>query len=194
MKTYHGLKSDYKTMIRPADQIPIDYEKEQVPDWNGIARQEVFEICAAGLVVFGLCVLALLWWTAPVQADAIPASQAVKALIGEFEGEGYDAMKAGACALRSRGTLSGVYGLRAPRVIKHLYSDDIEARAVVAWATSADPGACDYMKGADHWGSLTVDGAWIQRMKRAGYVHIITVKNTAFYRAPTYRAPGKGGQ
>ena len=137
-------------------------------------------VAVVGSIV--LCACMLILGCNQAMADTIPDNLAVKALIGEFEGEGYEGLKVGACALRNRGTLKGVYGLHANRVVKHLYSDDIEAKAIVAWATSADPKECAYLKGASYWGSTIVDKAWIAKMERAGYVHTITVKNTSFWR------------
>lgn len=116
-----------------------------------------------------------------VHAD-VNQSRAVNAIIGEAEGEGYDGMKAIACAIRNRGTLKGVYGEKAPRVLAHKYSDNIEAKALVAWTTSEDPKECAFLKGADHWGGATIDQKWIAKMERSGFVRTAQIKNTIFYR------------
>lgn len=74
----------------------------------------------------------------------------VRAIIGEAEGEGYTGMLAIAGAIRNRGTLKGVYGLHAPRVRKHLYSQHTLALATQAWIASR---SLDITKGATGWGS-----------------------------------------
>lgn len=74
--------------------------------------------------------------------------QAILAIIGEAEGEGITGMTAVACAIRNRGTLQGVYGLHAPRIKQHQYTDSIYKIAVKAWEQSAYN---DITHGATHW-------------------------------------------
>ncbi len=49
------------------------------------------------------------------------------------------------------------------------------------WQSSSNAAYCSEYLGADHWGSLKVDGAWIKKMKKSGYKHVSTVGNHAFY-------------
>lgn len=80
----------------------------------------------------------------------VDSHKAVLAVIGEAEGEGYEGMLAVAGAIRNRGTLKGVYGLRAPRVLLHRYSAKTYRLAVRAWRESA---ANDITRGATGWGN-----------------------------------------
>lgn len=111
----------------------------------------------AGIMLIGGC-------HEEAKAAEIPESRAVRAIIGEAENQGYDGMLAVACAMRNRGTLQGVYGERAPRVMQHKYSDKIYALAVKAWRASAN---CDVTHGANHWENVKAFGkpGWAKNMK-----------------------------
>lgn len=78
----------------------------------------------------------------------IPDQIAVRAIYGEACGESYAGKLALAGALRNRGHVGGVYGLRSPQLAK------IEPRAwaacVRAWSESRTN---DTSRGATHWGS-----------------------------------------
>lgn len=102
----------------------------------------------------------------------IPKSRAINAIIGEAEDQGQMGMNLIACAIRNRGTLDGVYGENSPRVKAHLYSEDIEAKATVAWEKSADPAECSFVKGATHWENIKDFGRpkWAKLMKKV-YKH-----------------------
>lgn len=101
---------------------------------------------------------------------------AVLAIIGEAENQGYDGMLAVACAIRNRGTLQGVYGIKAPRVVQKKYSPKTYAKALKAWRASSD---CDVTNGADHWENVKAFGKpkWAKTMKLT-YV----CKDHEFYR------------
>lgn len=81
--------------------------------------------------------------TAHAQVDD---QQAIQALIGEAIGQSDEELRAHAHAIRNRGNLNGVYGLRSWR--KH-DSEQAWQRASKAWYTS------EYMQdntnGANHW-------------------------------------------
>lgn len=62
-------------------------------------------------------------------------TQAIKAIIGEAEGEGYSGKEAVGCAIYGRGNLKGVYGLNSPRVKLHKYSKSTYLEAKKAWFT-----------------------------------------------------------
>jgi hypothetical protein len=96
-------------------------------------------------LVFGLCLIAGCF---EGTAHAYSEQDAIKAVIGEAEGEGYKGMLAVAGALRNRGTLHGVYGLHAPRVIHHRYSQNTLRMAARAWEESKHR---DISNGARYW-------------------------------------------
>jgi hypothetical protein len=130
-------------------------------------------------VVFCAVEAFLLVYCVVGHAAEIPEPRAVNALIGEAEGEGYRGMLAIGCAIRNRGTLQGVYGEHAPRVVHHKYNLKTYALAVQAWRDSAKE---DITDGADHWGGKTVDSEWIAKMKRMGYKKTFEYRNQEFYR------------
>lgn len=101
----------------------------------------------------------------------------VRAVMGEASGEGFTGMKAIACAIRNRGTLKGVYGLRAKHIDKE--PKRVWDMAQKAWEESAKE---DITNGATHWGSKIVDKEWIKKMERSGFVKTFEYKNQAFYR------------
>lgn len=86
---------------------------------------------------------------------AITDQKAILSIIGEGENQGYTGMLALAGAIRNRGTLQGVYGLNAPRVIKRKYSVDTYRTAQKAWAQSAGK---DITNGATHWENINSFG------------------------------------
>lgn len=78
--------------------------------------------------------------------------QLVKAVLGEAEGEPQVGKEAVACAINNRGSLTGVFGLHNPRVLKHLYSRDSYHNAVVAVWMAQDAQYCTKLiKGAQFW-------------------------------------------
>lgn len=107
----------------------------------------------------------------------ITDEQAVRCIMGEARGEGYDGMLAHAEAIRNRGHLKGVYGCKA----KFSEPEYVWAKARKAWKESEHTAT---VKGADHWGSIIVDRAWIDLMERKDFIHTATIKNTAFYKHP----------
>ena len=114
-----------------------------------------------------------------VHAATVPYNErnAILAIIGEGENQGYTGMLALAGAIRNRGTLKGVYGVKAPRVVKRLYSKATYAMAQKAWAESLK---VDITKGADHWENIKAFGKpyWVASMKET-YRH----KDHVFYKA-----------
>lgn len=94
----------------------------------------------------------------PALAKAIPKIKAVKAVIGESENQGARGMLYVSCAIRNRGTLSGVFGLNSPRVKHKLYSQKIYAEALKAWIESADPDNCVEIDGAKNWENTNAFG------------------------------------
>ena len=92
---------------------------------------------------------------AKASAFSITDERAILAIIGEGENQGYTGMLALAGAIRNRGTLRGVFGVNAPRVVKHKYSNDTYRMAKKAWAESL---RVDITKGADHWENIKAFG------------------------------------
>ena len=116
-------------------------------------------------------------------AVQIPEERAIKAIIGEAESEGSKGMLAIACAISNRGTLSGVYGEKSPRVAAKKYSNETYLLAKNNWRRATEhPESCAFVDGADHWGSKKVDGGWIQKMKKMGFVKTCEYRGHEFYR------------
>ena len=106
------------------------------------------KLCA---IIFCATIILLFLWAGLSHSAEIPREKAVYALIGEFEN---DNMLAGACAIRNRGTLKGVYGLNSKRVRNRLYSSATLVKAVKAWEDSRTPSNCLLVAGAGHWLSV----------------------------------------
>lgn len=93
----------------------------------------------------------LLGFASCAHAEPITEENAIKAIIGEAENQGWIGMRAVACAIRNRGSLKGVYGLHAPRVEKGLYSRETYLMARRQWR--AIP--YDITHGATGWGNAS---------------------------------------
>lgn len=127
------------------------------------------------VVFIGSCAVA----SKPVHASELPGmpgKQAILAIIGEAENQGYQGMLAVACAIRNRGTLKGVYGLNAPRVKQHKYSDATYKLAQKAWYASFRQ---DITNGATHWENIKAFGkpSWSNKM-----IETYRIKDHVFYR------------
>lgn len=112
-------------------------------------KQFINKICA---IIFCLTIILFFLWVGLGHAGEIPREKAIYAIIGEFEN---DNMLAGACTIRNRGTLKGVYGINSKRVKNHLYSPKTFVKAVKAWEESRKPSQCQMVQGADHWQSVS---------------------------------------
>lgn len=88
---------------------------------------------------------------------AYTQEQAIKAVIGEAENQGEYGMLAVSCAIRNRGSLKGVYGLHAPRVVKHRYSNKIYQQAKSAWLEANEK---PDVEGADNCGMINGATFW----------------------------------
>lgn len=84
-------------------------------------------------------------------AMAYNEEEAIKAVIGEAEGNS-DEMLAVSEAIRHRGTLKGVYGLKSFRVRYHLYSEETYDEAETAWEESR---YTNITHGATGWGNAS---------------------------------------
>jgi hypothetical protein len=103
--------------------------------------------------------------------------EAIKSIIGEAENQGWIGMRAVAFAIRNRRTLDGVYGLHAPRVKKHLYSQATYQMAKRQWLAS--DGDYDFTHGANHWENIHAFGTpcWVKHC-----VETFRYKNHVFYK------------
>lgn len=90
----------------------------------------------------------------------IPSSLAVRAIIGEASGEGYQGMLAVAEAIRNRGHLKGVYGLEAAHISKE--GPEVWKAAKRAWAASE---RSNTVHGASVWGNA----ADVKKFKKASW-------------------------
>lgn len=167
--------------IIEADNLEIAVMKADAirPSWVDIMYQNF-----SGLSVFFM-ILFLGVFINPAQAQLVPAI-AVNCILGEARGEGYESMLAHAEAIRNRANtqknpLKGVYGCNVDlsKEMPYLRSKGIYNDAAMAWKVSRHT---NIVKGASFWGSLRVDGAWIEKMEKNGYIRTATIKNTAFYR------------
>lgn len=110
-------------------------------------------------VKFLVAILILL----PLSVSAIDDKLAVRAIVGESSNQGTNGMLAVACAIRNRGTLDGVMGLKAAHV-RH-EPKWVWARARRAWAESLKR---DITGGATCWENERVFGKpyWARYMRR----------------------------
>jgi hypothetical protein len=110
-----------------------------------------------------------------VTASPISDKDAVRAIIGEGANQGADGMLALGGAIRNRGHLRGVYGLKAAHVDKQ--PEWVWQRARLAWAMSATN---DISGGADHWENVKAFGSpyWAKSMTKT-----VKVRDHQFYRA-----------
>lgn len=87
----------------------------------------------------------------------IPLRKAVRAMVGEcgFR-QGFIGMVAVGHAIRNRGTVQGVWGYSAPKVVNRQYPSWLYIVAALAWWVSS--WSADITKGATHWENLTLAG------------------------------------
>lgn len=152
---YMQLKNEYR-MARKGAQMPI------------------------GVIIIGILtlwmVIGLIGCT--VASESINNKQAILAIIGEAENQDWEGMYAVACAIRNRGTLKGVYGIYALRVINHKYSKFTYALAELAWHNS-EYRKDDITNGATHWENINAFGKpyWVKDM-----VETFRYKDHVFYK------------
>ena len=151
----------------PLDPPPIDYDRRYVLGVIGIIALAVL-----------LALIASCSTPTRAYADTIKDKDAIKAVIGEAENQTYKGMLYVACALRNRGTLKGVYGLKSYRVVHHLYSDHIYKEATLAWKESAIPEVCKVVHNAIGWEDVRAFGTpyWAKSMRL-----VLTFKDHNFY-------------
>lgn len=117
------------------------------------------EGCKHGGVLQKLWIVALILiimlasWVLHADAAQIKDEEAIRAVLGEARGEGYRGMYAVACAIRNRGHLKGVYGLRASMPD---LTPDLWQKASKAWFSSLS--GPDVTNGATHWENVRAFG------------------------------------
>lgn len=123
----------------------------------------------SGAMILTSCFL----WSATGRAE-IARSQAINAIVGEAENQGLKGMTAVAEAIRNRGTLKGVYGVKSPRLKKA--PKWVFAMASKAWDESQKS---NLVKGATHWENTKAFGTpyWVKSMQKTA-----TIKDHVFYR------------
>ena len=128
----------------------------------------------------GVLILAAAWSfgfvlnpTPPANADIDP-NMAIRAIIGEAANQGEKGMLAVACAIRNRGTLKGVWGVKARHVDQQ--PRWVWRTAREAWERSAK---VDIVNGADHWENVKRFGKpfWEDDM-----IKIDSIGDHVFYR------------
>lgn len=83
-------------------------------------------------------------------AEVFTDKTAILALIGEAEDQSQTCKIAIGEVLRRRGSLQGVYGIHAKRVLTHKYSSQVALLARAAWFDSR---FTNYSRGAQGWGN-----------------------------------------
>lgn len=169
MKIYRGLPecfinpSSYGKLLRR--NPPIELPRKPRSAWQKL----LFMALLVGIVLIGSCKL--------VMAENISDKDAVIAIIGEAENQGYQGMLAVAGAIRNRETLKGVYGLKSKRAKAVFESNGyIRRLAIRAWNESLFN---DITHGATHWENIKAFGkpAWACEM-----VKTFEYKDHVFYR------------
>ena len=122
--------------------------------------------------------LLLLVFTVALSAQAnspIKDDLAVRAIVGEAANQGKQGMLAVACALRNRGHLGGVYGVKNPVADKQ--PAWVWKQAQEAWKLSKTK---DITGGADHWENVNAFGkpTWAKSMTQT-----VVIKDHAFFRS-----------
>lgn len=109
--------------------------------------------------------LIALWIMLMATTDCLAFSdaQAVHAIMGEARGESWLGKCYVASAIRNRGTLKGVYGLRVPLARLKKEPARVWAEAKRAWQLcKVRP-----VTNATHWGGVKCDKLWIAKAKRS---------------------------
>ena len=99
----------------------------------------------------------------------------IRGIVGEAEDQGYEGMLAVAEAIRNRGTLHGVYGIKSERLTDvEPWVWDQAARAYLASQTS------NTVLGADHWHNTAREGEnyWTRR-----YELMVVIGDHHFYKS-----------
>lgn len=142
------------------------YEIQRIAKFFETAATEIKKLTALSCIFLFILVV-------PAQA-AINDQMAIRAILGEARGEGFQGMYAVACAIRNRGHLAGVYGKDA--VMLHL-TEKVRQEARKAWISSGS--GIDITRGATHWENVEAFGTpvWARNMKK-----IIKINHHTFFK------------
>lgn len=143
---------------------------------NENAERKFFPSAIQLIGCLGIAMLLVIASCTLSHANGISTYRAVNAIIGEAENQGYTGMLAVACAIRNRGTLNGVYGEHAPRVINRKFSEKTTNMAIKAWAESQ---LHDITNGATNWENIKAFGcpSWVKAC-----VEVFRYKDHVFYK------------
>ena len=124
--------------------------------------------------LFRIIPLIIAFLLIPSCAYAYIDQEAIRAIIGESSNQGKIGMLKVASAIRNRGTLKGVYGLKAKHVDKE--PQWVWDMAREAWQVSLYK---DYSNGATHWENIKVYGKpyWVKSM-----IKVDEYKDHIFYK------------
>lgn len=122
-----------------------------------------------------VALLALLTVPASASVSNVSDKLAVMAIMGEASNQGFEGMVAVGEAIRNRGSLKGVYGVKS----KHIYRDSryVWDSARKAWQASK---TSNLVKGADHWENIKAFGKpkWADEM-----LETARIRDHVFYRS-----------
>lgn len=162
----HGSKNEDKIAFK--DMSVEVLQKKMGTTYFRLGNMTCRTIWGLILVIFlGLC---------PAFGQSIPASLAVRGIVGEAGNQGYIGMLAVACAIRNRSTLHGVYGVKGKQINKE--PKWVWDLAKKAWKESERR---DITNGATHWENIKAFGKpyWVRKM-----VKVYSYKDHVFYKKP----------
>ncbi len=140
-----------------------------IPDLPNHPRFNPFNLI---YIILALLILALLM-VKVARAQEIDNNSAIRAIIGEAANQGYQGMLALAVGIRNRGTLQGVYGLKA----KHTNKEPqwVWDLAQKAWRESR----YNHIHSGTHWENIKAFGKpkWAYAMKE-----VYRYKDHIFYK------------
>ena len=110
---------------------------------------------------------------------SIPEDQAIHAILGESRGDGWDGLYATSCALRNRGTLHGVYGVKADisDVSSDLYQTASNIWLISKYGRDVTFGATAWLSDYDISHQKHVWGKWIHQFKKT-----VKIGHTTYYK------------
>ncbi len=130
-------------------------------------------IALIGWILFFIVLFCWLWFP-HLEASQVNDNSAIKAIMGESSNQGYQGMLAVAVGIRNRGTLQGVYGLKA----KHIYKEPqwVWDMAKQAWQESKT----NCFHSGTHWENIKAFGKpyWLKNM-----ILVYHYKDHNFYKA-----------
>ena len=154
-------------------KIAVDFVDEQEFRIKNF-WQWVIMIAAGAMVMFVILATLFTSCARPAWAGEISDTQAIKAIMGEASNQGYQGMLAVAVGIRNRGTLQGVYGLKA----KHIYKEPrwVWDLAGKAWQESKT----NRIHSGTHWENIKAFGTpyWVKKM-----ILVYSYKDHNFYRS-----------